>query len=163
MLLELIDSDVVLRVGIVEELLLVRVGIRRVDITKLTQTIGRTVSEHVDDTAGAHVVATGTLVTTESELRIDLERELVAQLHLGLDIYHSTANTGTEDDTLVLTVGDRSIELHILRTTTDSNVGRVVDRILAHHLILPVVGIQSAVHIEVVRVAEVGTEELGIA
>ena len=163
MLDELVDGDVVLRVGVFEELLLVGVGIRRVHITVLAQTVRRTVLQHVDDTAGAHVLTSGTLVAAEGELRVELEGELVVDLDVGFHVQVGAAHARAENDTLVLRLCQRDVELHLLRAAADVDVGGVVDGSLAHHLVLPVVGGQRAVHIKVVGVAEVGLEELRVA
>ena len=109
------------------------------------------------------MLTTGTGVATERELRVERHRQLVGNLDVGLHIEVRAAHTRTEDDTLVLTLGKRDVELHLLRTTTNVHVGRVVQRCLTHHLVLPVVRRQRTIHVEVVGVTEVRTEELTVA
>ena len=158
----LVDGNVVLRVGIGEELLLVGVGVGGIDISVLTQTVRWAVLQYVDDTARTHVLTTGTCVAAERELRVELHRQLVSNLHVGLHIEVRAAYTRAQNDTLVLALCQRDVELHLLRTTPNIHVGRVVQRRLAHHLVLPVVRRQRAVHVEVVGVAEVRAEELTV-
>ena len=114
MLDELVDSDIVLRVGIGEELLFIGVGIRGVYIAELTQTVGGTVLQHVDDTTRTDVVTAGTLVATERELGVELQAQLVADLHVGLEVQVGTAYARAQDDTLVLRLCDRYVELYFL-------------------------------------------------
>ena len=139
MLDELVGCNIILRVGVVEELLLIRISVCRVDITILTHTVCRTILQYVDDTTGTYACTTCTLVTTEDELRVELECEVSCELSIQLCVDVGTANTRTEDDTLVLRVCERYIELNLVRTTTNGNVSRVVQRSLVHNFVLPVV------------------------
>ena len=163
MLLQLVDRDVALRIGHIEKFLHVGIGIGRIHIAIFTHTVGRTVTEHVDDTARTHVVTTRTFITTESELRVELHLQVLGNLHVGLDVQVGATHARTEDDTLILTLGERDIELHLIGAAADGHVGRVVDRRLTHHLVLPVVGGQRVIHVQVVGVTEVTLEELGLA
>ena len=160
MLDHLVDVDIAPRVGQIKHLLFVRISIAWVDIAELTQTVGRTVAQHIDDTAGTDVITTGALVTTEGELRIELHGQFVRQLHISLEIDICTTHAGTKDNTLILTLCQREVEFHLVRAATNSHVGRIVQRGLAHHLVLPVVGGQGGIHIQIVGVAEIGLVEL---
>ncbi len=86
-------ADVVLRVGVLKHLLVIRVNCRGIPERELVQAVGRTVAEHVDDAAGADVVAAGTCVAAVGELRVEVEGEPVgergAELHVEVGAAHA--------------------------------------------------------------------------
>ena len=106
MLDKLVDGDVVFRIGVVEQFFLVGVGVRGVNISKLSQTVSGTIFQYIDDTTGTNVVTTGTLVTTEGEFRVELQSQSICNLDVGLEVNVSTTYARTKDDTLVLTLGE---------------------------------------------------------
>ena len=95
MLDELVDGDVALRVGVVEQLLLSRVGVGWVNIAKFTQTVGGTILQDVNDTAGSHMLTTGSFVTTIREFGVELNAEVLRYLDVGLEVNIGTAHTRT--------------------------------------------------------------------
>ena len=61
--------------------------------SKLTQTIGGTIAEHIYDTTGTYTFTTGTDIATIRELRIVVQRQVFGELNYKLCIQICTANT----------------------------------------------------------------------
>ena len=123
MLGELVDSNIALGVCVVEEFLFSGVCVCRINISEFAKTIGGTILQYIDDTTSTYVLTTSTFVTTESKFGVELDREILCNLYVSLEVDVGTAYTRTKDDTLVFTLSQREIELHLVGTTTDSNVG----------------------------------------
>ena len=93
-LLTSVASDVIHRVGVGKSCLGIGVGYTVGPYkTKLTDTVGRTIAEHVDDTACAHVVTTCTLVATIGYFGVELEGKIGENLGLELGVDVGTAYT----------------------------------------------------------------------
>ena len=101
---ELVDRDITLWVRVVEEFFFSGVSVCGVDVSELAQTVGRTILQHVDDTTGTNMLTTCTLVTTVSEFGVELDREILSNLYVGLEVDIGTANARTKDNTLVFTL-----------------------------------------------------------
>ena len=119
MLNQLVDSNIALWVGISEQIFFVWIGVRWVNVAILAETVGRTIFQHVDDTASTYVVATGALVATEIELRINLKRQVLRYLEVGLDVQVRTTYARTKDDTLIFALSDRGEETSLVATAGD--------------------------------------------
>ena len=100
----LVDGNITLRVCIVKQLLFSRVCVCGIDVAEFAQTVSRAVLQYVDDTTCTNVLTTSTFVTTERELGIELYREVLRYLYIGLEVDIGTTNARTKDDTLVLTL-----------------------------------------------------------
>ena len=161
MLLLRVGLDVALGVGVGESRLLIGVYRARIPEGKLPQTVGGTIAQHINDAARANVVASGTNVTTIGHTRIERQFQVVGELGKQLDVQIGAPHTRAHDDALVVALGQGGVKLHFVGTATDSHIGRVVERRLPHHLVLPVVGRGPAVDISKVGgVAEIATEGL---
>ena len=93
-LLTSVAGDVIHRVGIGKRCFGIGVGYTVGPYkAKLTDTVGRTIAEHVDDTACAHVVTAGTLVATIGYFGVELEGKIGENLGLELSVDVGTTYT----------------------------------------------------------------------
>ena len=82
----LIDGNVISWVGVCKQFFLVGVCISGVYITEFTKTVSWTILQYIYNTAGTYVFTSSTLITTESELRIKLDREVFTHFDIGLKV-----------------------------------------------------------------------------
>ena len=118
MLLVRVALDVANRVG-VSEVSLFGVNGCGIPECELAETVGGTILEDVDDTAGTHVLTAFTEVAAIRHLGVESEGKVLAELGIQLGVDVGAAHTCVKDDTLILTLGDRHVETHIFCTTTD--------------------------------------------
>ena len=133
-----VGLDVGHGVGQVEELC-VGLALHAAISTPVAQTSRGLILQHaVDETARTDVGTACTLVTTEGELGVVGQCQVLGDVGVKFEIDVGAAYAGTEDDTLVLRLCEREVELGRLVTATDGDVGLVAPRMVAQHLVLPV-------------------------
>ena len=105
MFFALVLANIALRVCICKDSFVIWVYGCGIPECKLTQAIGRTIAQYIDDATRTNAFTTGTDVTAVCEFRVVVKGQVVSDVYDKLTVQVCTAYTSTEDDTAVIALG----------------------------------------------------------